>query len=94
MRDDPGGKIEARVKSELDGTAYAASDLKFLSGGFTNFIYRATLERPLPDGVSAVAVKHGEGFSAFGRDYTTSRCVWPHHNASIVRGERLTCSTM
>ena len=69
--------IEAQVKRELEETPYAASSLKLLSGGFTNFIYLATLANPLPDGTTQVAIKHGENYVARWEDFriTTDRCV-------------------
>lgn len=78
---DPGGVIEATVRSELENTPFAVSALTSLTGGNANFLYRATLEKPLPDGASEVAVKHGEPFGKFNRDFalTTTRCVWFYH---------------
>ncbi|KAI9167349.1 cytoplasmic trna 2-thiolation 2 [Paramyrothecium foliicola] len=68
--------IKASVLSELAGTPYEPSSLKKLTGGTANFIYRATLKEALADGVSDVAIKHGEGYVALSPGFTlsTSRC--------------------
>lgn len=70
-------QAEALVRRVLESTPYAPSDLEALSGGTANFIYRATLRRPLPDGTRQVLVKHGEDFvkNSPGFKLTTSRCV-------------------
>ncbi|KAH7037921.1 kinase-like domain-containing protein [Microdochium trichocladiopsis] len=69
-------QVEVLVRNRLEPTPFAASDLKELSGGTANFIYRATLREPLPDGTRHVLVKHGEGFvkNSPGFKLTTSRC--------------------
>lgn len=70
-------QMQSRIEEILQGTAYAASSLTLLTGGNTNFIYRAQLEKPLPDGTAEVAVKHGEEYVALSPDWNigTFRCV-------------------
>ena len=69
--------VEAKVQARLQTTPYASSSLQLLSGGNTNFIYAATLDKPLEDGTSLVAWKHGEDYCAswFNFKLTTDRCV-------------------
>jgi hypothetical protein len=69
--------ILARVKQELEGTPYACSSLRPLTGGTCNFIYHGILHRPLPDGTREIAIKHGEGYVASHPEFhlSTSRCV-------------------
>jgi hypothetical protein len=66
-----------RVKQGLDGTPYACSSLRPLTGGNCNFIYRGVLRQALPDGTREVLVKHGEGYVASAPEFriTTARCV-------------------
>lgn len=69
--------ISAAVWDELDGTQYACAELKPLTGGTANFIFRGVLSKPLQDGTMEVVVKHGEGYVASHPDFklSTSRCV-------------------
>lgn len=70
-------EIASKVQGELEHTPYSCSSLKALSGGTGNFIYRATLKTPLPDGTPEVLVKHGEGYVALNQNFQlpTTRCV-------------------
>ncbi|KXJ94489.1 kinase-like domain-containing protein [Microdochium bolleyi] len=69
-------EVEALVRKVLDPTPYAPADLVELSGGTANFIYRATLRTPLPDGTCEVLIKHGEDYvkNSPGLKLATSRC--------------------
>ncbi|KAI1801629.1 kinase-like domain-containing protein [Daldinia bambusicola] len=69
-------EVTAKVIESLKGTPYEASSLDILSGGTANFIYRATLTRPLTGGTTEVAVKHSEDYIASSPDFklTLSRC--------------------
>lgn len=78
--------IQETVQKELEGTDYAVSSFTPLSGGTANFIYHAKLQKPLPDGVSEVVLKHGEAYVAQHPDFKLKlvRCVsspiaLPHH---------------
>lgn len=73
----PQSEIEDQIKKSLAGTPYEASALKQLVGGITNFIFSATLKKPLQDGTSEVVLKHGEGYVAQWTDFKLSveRCV-------------------
>ena len=90
MAGKPQAEIEAAVKNELDGTAYAVSSLRSLTGGNANFIYHGKLQTPLPDGTTDVAVKHGEGYAAKHPDFalTMTRCVSWSTIRSIVEDLR------
>lgn len=70
-------EIEDAVRRELDGTCYAVSSLEPLTGGTANFIYRARLQKPLPDGSTEVVLKHGEAYVAQHPDFKLQmvRCV-------------------
>lgn len=70
-------EIKVAVVNELEGTQYAVSTLTPLTGGTANFIYRAKLQKALPDGATEVAIKHGEGYVAQHPDFalTMLRCV-------------------
>jgi hypothetical protein len=57
-------EIEDAIRTELEGTLYAVSALEPLTGGTANFIYRARLQNPLPDGSTEVVLKHGEAYVA------------------------------
>jgi hypothetical protein len=82
-------KFADEIIQELSTTPYACSSLKKLSGGNANFIFKATLITPLPDGTTEVAVKHGEDYVASMPHFQipTTRCVCPapsratHHSA-------------
>lgn len=78
-------KISEEILQELSSTEYACSSLEKLSGGSANFIFKAALVKPLPDGTSAVAVKHGQGYVASMPDFQipTVRCV--SHSPCPVR---------
>ncbi|QPC78758.1 hypothetical protein HYE68_009510 [Fusarium pseudograminearum] len=72
-------EIASKIKDILDGTCFAVSDLRRLSGGTANFIYHATLKQSssrdkYQDGV---VVKHGEGYVASYPSFkiSTSRCA-------------------
>ena len=79
-------KFSEEVLQELSTTPYACSSLKKLSGGSANFIFKAVLTNPLPDGTTEVAVKHGEDYVASMPDFQipTTRCVCP----SLSRAKR------
>ncbi|KAL7811412.1 kinase-like domain-containing protein [Trichoderma gracile] len=62
-------EIEDAVRRELNGTGYAVSALEPLTGGTANFIYRARLQNPLPDGSTEVVLKHGEAYVAQHPDF-------------------------
>ncbi|OTA81773.1 hypothetical protein M434DRAFT_401239 [Hypoxylon sp. CO27-5] len=57
-------EITSKVLENLKGTPYEASSLEALSGGTANFIYRATLLKPLQDGTKEVLIKHSEDYVA------------------------------
>lgn len=87
-------QMDSSVKEILQDTDYAASSLKLLTGGNTNFIYLAQLEKPLPDGTAEVVIKHGEEFVALNPDWNigTTRCV--RHIADLVAcSANSSCST-
>jgi hypothetical protein len=69
--------IDAKVQKSLEGTPFASSSLKKLSGGSVNWIYHAKLAKPLEDGTLEVAVKHGERHMATKPDFELDllRCV-------------------
>ncbi|KAH9892926.1 kinase-like domain-containing protein [Xylariomycetidae sp. FL2044] len=73
---DDEADITAKVLQDLQDTPYAASSLSVLSGGHTNFIYRATLLKPLDDGAREVAIKHSEDYVASSPSFrlTLQRC--------------------
>ncbi|ROT42784.1 phosphotransferase enzyme family protein [Sodiomyces alkalinus F11] len=66
-----------RLQTELAETAYSFDTAHPLSGGTANFIYRAALATPLPDGTKDVVIKHGEAFLASNGDFelSKSRCL-------------------
>jgi acyl-[acyl carrier protein]--UDP-N-acetylglucosamine O-acyltransferase len=70
-------EMDAKIRRSLQNTEYESSVLKKLSGGNANWIYAATLVRPLPDGTTEVAVKHGEAYMASmpGQALRLQRCV-------------------
>lgn len=72
-------KFSEEILDELRGTKYACSSLTALSGGNANFIFRGVLQKPLEDGTTEVAIKHGQGYVASNPDFkiTTDRCVRP-----------------
>ncbi|KAI1421421.1 kinase-like domain-containing protein [Xylaria sp. FL1777] len=57
-------EIKSKVLADLEQTPYAASSLQELSGGTANFIYNASLKKPLADGTKDVLVKHSEAYIA------------------------------
>ncbi|KAI1144537.1 kinase-like domain-containing protein [Hypoxylon sp. FL0543] len=69
-------EITSKVLESLKGTPYEASSLDVLSGGTANFIYRATLSKPLQDGTKEVVIKHSEDYIANNPSFklTLSRC--------------------
>ncbi|KAL7626920.1 hypothetical protein AAE478_003694 [Parahypoxylon ruwenzoriense] len=69
-------EITSRVFQDLKGTPFEASSLDALSGGTANFIYRATLLKPLEDGTREILVKHSEDYIATIPSFklTLSRC--------------------
>ena len=77
MANSQATKLSEEVLRELSSTDYACSSLKPLSGGTANFIFKATLTTPLPDGAKEVAVKHGEDYVASNPEFPipTTRCV-------------------
>ncbi|KAI1115009.1 kinase-like domain-containing protein [Nemania sp. NC0429] len=56
--------IKSKVLADLEQTPFAASSLQELSGGTSNFIYRARLKSPLADGTKDVLIKHSEDYVA------------------------------
>lgn len=70
-------EIKSDVFEFLKGTQYASTSLEPLSGGSSNFIYRANLSKPLGNGTTDVLVKHGEGYMAIAPEnkISTNRCV-------------------
>ncbi|EHA24337.1 hypothetical protein ASPNIDRAFT_39611 [Aspergillus niger ATCC 1015] len=66
------------ITKELAGTQYTSSSLTPLSGGTANFVYRAQLDQPLPDGTNSVIVKHTEAFIALNREFKlpAERCLF------------------
>ena len=69
--------LAVAISQELSETPYACSSLTPLSGGTANFVYRALLSHPLPDGTTSVIVKHSEAFVASNREFKlpAERCV-------------------
>ncbi|KAF3806445.1 hypothetical protein GCG54_00006210 [Colletotrichum gloeosporioides] len=76
VAEDTSKRILQDIKAELANTPYNFGSARLLTGGTANFIYQARLNQPLPDGMSEVAIKHGEGFVRQSPDFklTTSRC--------------------
>ncbi|KAK4250571.1 kinase-like domain-containing protein [Corynascus novoguineensis] len=76
MADSTAAKFSKEVLQELSNTEYACSDLKPLSGGTANFIFKGTLNKALADGTNEVTVKHGEDYVALipGFQIPTTRC--------------------
>ena len=66
-----------KVSESLKDGPFACTSLTKLSGGTANFVYRANLATPLPDGTKTVVIKHTEGYVAQspGFKITTTRCV-------------------
>lgn len=69
--------ILAKVQNSLKDGPYACSSLSKLSGGTANFVYRAMLEKPLPDGSQTIIIKHTEGYVASNPNFNlaSTRCV-------------------
>ncbi|KAJ5624873.1 hypothetical protein N7510_001182 [Penicillium lagena] len=57
-------EIERELLLWLRDTPYACSSLETLSGGSSNFVFRARLFRSLREGTRDVVIKHGEGHMA------------------------------
>lgn len=85
------GEIEDAVRKELEGTEYVVSSLTPLSGGTTNFIYRATLQKSLPDGISEIVLKHGEPYVSRSPNFKLKmvRCVSFPIFSKIIEGCQL-----
>ncbi|KAL3423210.1 phosphotransferase [Phlyctema vagabunda] len=64
------------VQDSLEGTPYACTALKVLTGGTGNFVYRGTLATVLPSGEETIVIKHSEGYVALHPDFKLeiSRC--------------------
>lgn len=56
--------ITSQLLDQLSNTQYAASSLTRLSGGISNFTFRAKLLQPLSDGSKSVIIKHSAPHSA------------------------------
>ncbi|KAI0540880.1 kinase-like domain-containing protein [Xylaria digitata] len=69
-------EIKSKVLRDLEETPFAASSLRVLSGGTANFIYHASLKKPLADGTDDVLIKHSEGYIANNANFalTLFRC--------------------
>ncbi|PWY65296.1 phosphotransferase enzyme family protein [Aspergillus heteromorphus CBS 117.55] len=69
--------FSAAITQELSGTPYACASLTQLSGGTANFVYRAILSHPLPNGIKTVIVKHSEDYVASNQAFKLSaeRCL-------------------
>ncbi|KAI8954624.1 kinase-like domain-containing protein [Xylaria longipes] len=69
-------EIKSKVLADLEQTPYAAASLQVLSGGTANFIYHASLKKPLADGTSDVLIKHSEDYIANSPNFklTLFRC--------------------
>ncbi|GKZ83568.1 hypothetical protein AnigIFM56816_008663 [Aspergillus niger] len=74
----PDKDLLTTITKELAGTQYTSSSLTPLSGGTANFVYRAQLDQPLPDGTKSVIVKHTEAFIALNREFKlpAERCLF------------------
>lgn len=70
-------QIQEKVYQSLEGTQFAATSLKQLTGGVGNFLYHARLAVPLEDGTAEVAVKHSENYIASNpsAELSLERCV-------------------
>jgi len=77
MEDPDSSIIDSKVQKSLEGTLFASSNLKKLEGGSVNWIYHAPLDKPLEDGTTEVAVKHGEPYMATKPEFELNfvRCV-------------------
>ncbi|KAF4987439.1 hypothetical protein FDECE_15429 [Fusarium decemcellulare] len=66
-----------KVLAWLNGTQYAATSLRALDGGQSNFTYHARLLTPLEDGTTDVLVKHSEPYMArhSTNSVTINRCL-------------------
>jgi hypothetical protein len=71
--------IASKIKHILDGTCFAVSDLRRLTGGTANFMYHATLKQSSyrDKYQEGIVIKHGEGYVATHPSFkiSTSRCV-------------------
>jgi hypothetical protein len=56
--------MDDKVYQSLQDTRFAATSLRKLSGGSVNWTYHVKLAKPLEDGTSEVALKHGENWMA------------------------------
>ncbi|KAJ6031053.1 kinase-like domain-containing protein [Penicillium herquei] len=56
-------EIQEKLKDRLRGTQYESSHLEPLPGGSSNFVYRMTLSKPLPDSATLI-IKHSEAHMA------------------------------
>lgn len=70
-------EIKSEIFEFLRNTSYASTSLDPLPGGAANYIYRASLSKPLEDGTTEVLIKHGEGYMAVAPENKISieRCV-------------------
>ncbi|TGJ87381.1 hypothetical protein E0Z10_g1347 [Xylaria hypoxylon] len=69
-------EIKSKIIRDLEQTPFAATSLRVLSGGVANFIYHASLKKPLADGTGDVLIKHGEDYIANNPNFnlTLFRC--------------------
>lgn len=57
-------EVKAEIFEWLKTSRYASTSLEPLSGGSSNFLYRAHLSNPLEDGTTDVVIKQGKGHMA------------------------------
>ena len=76
------------VQAHVSSTFVPLSAVTRLSGGTSNFTFRATLLSPLPAAdagtIRTVIIKHAEPFAAMHKDFAldTIRCVRPQSSSS------------